>query len=62
MGYAGISGLAKNRNTQTEEKDHCLENILSTDDDKTLVKWLFVLLWHGVMRYKSIVTYIHTYM
>ena len=23
MGYVGISGLAKNRNAQTEEKDHC---------------------------------------
>ena len=52
MGYAG---LAKNRNAQTEEKDHCPENILSADDAETLAKWLS-LLWHGVLRYKSIVT------
>ena len=55
MGYALISGLTKIRNAQTEEKDHRPENILSADDAKTLAKWLS-LLWHGVLRYKSIVT------
>ena len=36
MGCVGISGLAKNKNAQTEEKDHCPEDILSTDDAETL--------------------------
>ena len=30
----------QNRNAQTEEKYHCPEDILSTDDAKTLAKWL----------------------
>ena len=41
MGCVGISGLAKNRNAQTEEKDHCPEDILSTDDAETLAKMAF---------------------
>ena len=59
MGYAGISGLAKKTElvslNLTEEKDHCPEDILSTDNAETLAKWLS-LLWHGVLGYKSIVT------
>ena len=41
MGYAGILG---DRNTQTKKKDHCPEDIMSTDDAKTLVKWLSLLI------------------
>ena len=58
IGYAGISGLGnekQNLGAQTEEKDHCPEDILSTDDAETLAEWLS-LLWHGVLGYKSIAT------
>ena len=30
----------KNKNAQIEEKNHCTEDIQSTDDAETLVKWL----------------------
>ena len=52
MGYAGISGLAKNRNA--EKATYCQEDILSTDNAETLAK-LLLLLWHGVLGYNSIV-------
>ena len=49
-------GYIQNRNTQTEEKDHYPEDILSTNDAMTLAKWLLLFVmevrkkrWHGVI-------------
>ena len=35
-------------------KSSCQEEIANTDDDETLANWLSLLLWHGVLGYKSI--------
>ena len=48
--------LYKDRNAQTEEKDHYPEDILSTNDAVTLAKWFFLFImevrkkrWHRVI-------------